>query len=54
VEQLEYGLREDFLQKDPTPKTKKKDARVVKEEIPLTTYLKGFTAHIGMAVEDEE
>jgi hypothetical protein len=37
------------LQKDPTPKKKKKDVRVVEEEIPLTAYLDGFTAYIGMA-----
>jgi hypothetical protein len=39
------------LQKDPTPKKKKKDVGANKEEIPLTAYHDGFTAHIDMAHE---
>jgi hypothetical protein len=39
------------LQKDPTPKKKKKDVGAVEKKILLTTYPTGFTAHIGMTQE---
>jgi hypothetical protein len=40
-----------FLQKNLTPKKKKKDVEAVEEEIFLMAYPDGFTAHIGMAIE---
>jgi hypothetical protein len=37
--------------KDPTSKKKKKNAGAVEEEISLTAYPEGFTAHIALAID---
>jgi hypothetical protein len=37
--------------KDPLPNKKKKTVGVVEEEIPLTAYPEGFTAHIALAID---